>query len=719
MATITQSPSEGDSQALTPLSDSQFIDLGAAWRAFKRRFVLFALVAAVVAALVIVGYFLMTPRYTATSQVQISTSQAKVVDTEQVVSSKLPDTYVVDTKVEVLKSRTLARDVVRQLKLYDRTEFVGPELSALPTTPENLERKMGAAVGNLLANLKVARSGLAYVIDITYQSPSSATAAEVANTVAERFVASDLDSKQRATAQATQWLQKRLADLRGQVLTAETAVQQYRQANNLLSKEAEDPAAIQALSQMNTELASARADAAEKAARARTGNSDATGNQSGQSSTLLADLRGQQARLTGTIADLRTRYGDRHPDLQRALSQEADIEAQIGRETRRIRSELASQASAANARVGSLSGSLGQSRGSIVAQNAAQVRLAELERNAEAVRVLYQTYLNRYRETSSQAGLEASDSVVLTYSSEPSLPSAPNLFLFLAIAVIGGAAGGAAAVAFAEMIDRGVHSSTQVRDKLGMRTLAIVPSFKTALSPQERKQYRSYSPDFLVERPFSAFSESFRMLRSSLVNPKSATKVVAITSALPKEGKSTTAAALTRMAGIDGMKAVLIECDTRRGGTMDQRRGIDAGILELLAGEATLEQVLRHDEASNAYLIPISAAHSTRHHLLVSDAFDALLVDLRQRFDLIVLDTPPVLPIAESRVLCAKADSVAYLVRWGTTNADASEAGLRLLQDVGARVKGVVLTQANLNAQRNWSTSDASSYHQLYKDYYA
>lgn len=683
---------------------SPFIDFSAIIRSLKRNIWIFV-IAAVVTALAIIGtYFLLTPVYRATSQVEISTDTQNVVNTEEVVAGKLPDTYVVDTKVQILKSRTIALAAVNRLRLYDNAEFIGEQAGTLE------ERKLRAAA-NLSSKLKVERSGLSYVIAITFESPSAAMSARVANVIAEEFIKQDLQSRIIATQSATAFLQRRVDELRSEVLRDEQAVQSYRAANNLLSKTPENLSEIDAIATINTELAEARAEAAASNRRS-SGSAQST-------SQLLEVLRKQEADIDGRIADLGSRYGPRHPDLQRVLRERADIQAQIAQERRRIAGSSSVDSQSANARVASLQGSLNAARSQVAAQNAAQVRLAELERSAEASRTLYQTYLNRLRETTAQQGLETSGSRILSLTAEPSLPASPNPFLFLAMAVIGGLAAGSFATAVAEARDSTIRTAAGVRENLGISTLATVPQFRSALSPDERKQHGEMNPDFVIDRPHSGFAESFRMLKSSLIERRSGTpyQVVAITSALPREGKTTTSVALARIAGFDGFKSVLVECDNRRRSTAAVQR-VSKGILEVLHGTATLDEALLYDEKSRTFILPVAKVNNESTDLSSAGDFDALLEQLRARFEFIVLDLPPVLPIAESRLLAMKADAVAYVVRWGSTSKHASDAGLKLLNDVGARVRGAVITQVNLDKQRNWSKNDASSYYHLYSDYY-
>jgi capsular exopolysaccharide synthesis family protein len=196
-------------------------------------------------------------------------------------------------------------------------------------------------------------------------------------------------------------------------------------------------------------------------------------------------------------------------------------------------------------------------------------------------------------------------------------------------------------------------------------------------------------------------------------------KIVAITSALPSEGKTTTAVSLARSAALQGRKVLLIDCDLRRrkvNRVMTEEPQV--GLLEVLNGEATLQQAISVDAPSGAHLLPLAAATFTPRDVFGSAAMDRLLVELRSRYDLVILDTAPVMPVADTRVLAQKADLVVFLARWRKTPQPAIEAAFRLLATAGAGVGGVVLTQVDMKQQSKYGYGDPGYYYAEYKKYY-
>jgi len=226
----------------------------------------------------------------------------------------------------------------------------------------------------------------------------------------------------------------------------------------------------------------------------------------------------------------------------------------------------------------------------------------------------------------------------------------------------------------------------------------------------------------VVKRPNSAFAEAYRNLRASLkyATLNGPVTVIAVTSALPQEGKTTTSICLARSAALQGQRVVLVDCDLRKRelNRLTRGRARDAGLLEVLAGQSSLEDALLKDEATSAMILPLNTTVVGAHDLIGGDAMDALLAVLRERFDLVILDTTPVLPLADTRILSTKADVVVLVARWRKTSEHAVHAALRLLPAEAVTVAGVVLNRIHLGQQARFGFGDASYYHRQYAQYY-
>ena len=717
-------------------------DLRRLFNIFRRRVRLFGAVAALVFLAAIFITFTATPMYTATANVMLDTRQEQVVNVEAVLSGLPADSSVVDTEVEILKSRRLAERVVNALQLSQDPEFnselappsllsnvkdsvLGVVSSAkprdIPDDPIAQQKAQERIVDAVLSRLSVRRAGLTYVINVSFESESPTKAATIANKFAELYLLEQLEAKFDATQQANTWLNTRLDGLRQQVLTDEAAVQNYRIANNLLSAAGTNLTETE-ISNYNQSLSEARAQVAEDQSRLSTARSQLARGSSGDdlgealSSPVIQQLRQQRATVSAKVADLQGRYGERHPEMLTANRQLTDIDAQIQAEIQRIISNLEAKVQVSRQRAAAIGGSLSNARGTLVGNNQAQVRLNELERTAEASRTLYESYLNRYKETSSQQGIEQSDARVVSSATIPTGQSSPKVPLNLALGLVLAMGCGLGTVVLAEMLDSGLATAEDVEHRLEVSYLGAVPLLASVA------EGKMGSPiDYVIDKPLSSFAEAFRNLRASVIYSRlgEAVKVVAITSSLPGEGKTTTSVCLARSAAQQGLRVILVDCDLRRR-SVNRLFGAEParGLIEVLAGEATLEEVLTTDQVTGARLLPLAKSSMTPKDVFGSAAMDRLLEELRRTYDLVILDTAPVLPVADTRVLAPKADVVVFLAHWRKTPQHAIEAAFRLLSGTGAHLAGVALTQVDMKQQAKYGYGDPGYYYAEYKKYY-
>ncbi len=721
------------------------IDLHRHIALFRRRIRLMAAIMAGVFVLFMTVVLLLPPTYTSMASVELDPRQANVVSIAQVLPGMPADTTQVDTEAKVLQSRSLAEKVVDRLKLTEDPEFnallrpksfISPLVPAFlkshkPVTPESTREKV---VDNVLANLKVARDNLTLIINVSFSSGSafSPNAAEksarIANAFADQYLLEQLDTKFDATRRASDWLNSRLAGLRSQVETAESAVEQYRASHGLLAlSEQQGTITQQEISNLNTQLAQARAEQAGAEAKLNTAKSQLAAGSHGDdlgealSSPVVTQLRQQRAQLSAQVADLAGRYGPRHPEMLKAQRQLADIDGQIQSEINRVTSNLEAQVQVARQRTASLAGSVGNSKGSLATSNAAGVKLAELQRNADAVKTLYQAFLDRFKQTTEQQGIQQSDSHVVARATTPTQPSFPKPLIMGAVGLVFAGVCGLLTIFIMEALEQGLYTTEDVEKTLRLPHLGSIPDSR-ALVEGKRGQSKLSPLAYVIDQPLSSFAESFRHLATSIQFSRvgEPVHVVAVTSALPGEGKTTTTICLARVMAAQGTSVVVVDCDLRRR-TVNRLLSVDpaVGLLEYLAGNATLDEVLVRDEKSGAYLLPLTKNEYTPKDLFASAAFDRLLEELRRRFTTVLLDTAPVLPVDDTRVLAPKADCVVFLARWRKTPRKAVEHALHQLEMVGAYVAGVGLTQVNMRDQVRYGYGDASYYYRSYSHYYS
>jgi succinoglycan biosynthesis transport protein ExoP len=710
--------------------------------AFRRRVRLFAAIVLVVFAGAIVLTLQATPKYTATASVVLDTRKETVTDIKEVLADMPTDAPAIETEVEILKSGQLAERVTTALKLDEDPEFNGlrkptgvaavvasirsllagatPQPKAVTAT--QTQRRHEAIVNRVLGGVAIKRTPGTYVIQIAYQSESPAKAATIANKWAELYLTEQLEAKFDATQQATRWLNDQLGQLRVQVERDDAAVQQFKIANNLLSV-AGTNLTEQEISSYSQTLAASRAELAADEARLNTARQQlargSTGEDLGEamSSSVIGQLRNQRAAVSGQLADLQGRYGERHPEMLKTKRQLSDIDIQIQEEIKRIVSNLEAKVEVSRQRAAAVGGSLGGARGALANNSRAMVRLNELQRNADASRTLYESYLNRYKETSTQGGIETSDARFVSRAKIPSAQSSPDLRNNLSRGLILALAAGVGALILAEMFDAGLATAEDVERRLDKSYFGAIPLLSSVGGrPNEDPT------DYVVSKPLSSFAEAFRSLQAAILYARlgEPVKIIAVTSALPGEGKTTTAVCLARSAALQGHKVLIVDCDLRRRKVSrlipDDPK---VGLLEVLNGEVTLQQAISVDGPTGAHILPVTASRFTPKDVFGTVAMDRLLDELRDRYEIVILDTAPVLPVADTRVLAQKSDLVVFLATWRKTPQPAIEAAFRLLNTTGARADGVVLTRVDMKQQTKYGYGDPGYYYNDYKKYYA
>ncbi|ESQ89451.1 GumC family protein [Asticcacaulis benevestitus] len=688
-----------------------------------------------VAALVFAVTYFKTPKYTATSSVLIS-NEAQVALPGQQDNGQQADTATVDSEVELLRSNAVAVRVVKQLKLQNdpayngtasaekfsiRKLIGGAKKSAVAAKPD-VDPVVQTAADALLENIDVKRVGLTRLIKINYTSTSKGRSAEVANAWAQSYLDEKIAVREAANQQASGWLNERLTTLRQQVDESARAVQEYKIQNNLMSATG-STLTEQEISDLNRQLASAQVDRAESAARLNTARNQMAAGSSGDDvgealgSSVVSNLRTQAATISSHLAELQSHYGPMHPEVIKAKNQLADINSQIQAEIRRIMSNLDAQDKIQQQRAGSLVGAVRRAQGQLASNSKASVKLNELELNAESVRQLYESYLDRMKQTSTQSGLQTSNATVASRAQTPQAPSSPKLALSLMLAVVAGAFSAGSSVLVRRALDSGLMTSKDIEDALGINYLASIADVSSTLKKSETSKVPYL---YLAERPLSVFAEGFRNMRAAILySPNKVPKVIAVTSALPGEGKTTTSVCLATAFSLAGNSVVVVDCDLRkRSLNAIFKQSPEKGLVEAVMGEVSLAQVIQQDEATKVHYVPLSVHPVTSQDIFSNPKFDALLDLLREQFDYVILDTAPILPVADTRILARKADYVALLIRWRKTPKRAVQAAVDILEGARVEINGAALTQVDVVAQGKYGYGDAGYYYKDYKSYY-
>ncbi|WP_334164267.1 GumC family protein [Phenylobacterium sp.] len=687
-------------------------------------------VAAAVFIVVLAAFAMQTPSYTAVGSVVIDPKQTNLAQAQQVSGGLPPDTSAVDTQVEILRSRALAEDVVRRLKLYNDPEFnpsMAPGMFGLkpakPPIANPDERVIARVTKTLQDRTWVRRAGLTYVVMVGVSSTSPQKASLLANTYMDQYLKRQLDEKLARVTRANRELGMSLEKMRRDAEVAEANVQRYKNEHGLMSAQG-STMAEQEVSTLNQQLAIARAETAEKYARLAAAQTQLRNGSGGADvgaalgSETIREMRKREAELSVKLAQLKTDFTDQYPEVKRTQAQLTDIRGQIQIEINRILSSLRAEAQAAAGRQASLMGSRGAAQGGIAQNNQAMVGLVGLQQKADAAKAIYEAYLNRAKEVAAEGSLQQADGVINSKAATPTAPSSPNMKLGAALAVLAGLIAAGIAVLVAEFWDKHLRSRLDVERELGVPFAGVLPDFRS-VKPKGLRGPEAAPAEYLVSHPFSGFAEAFRNLRAFLMisAQQDDSKLIAITSAVPREGKSLTSFCLARTLALSGSRVALVDCDLRQRGVTKLIGARDVGLVEVVQDKVPLSEALVHDPKTNLFILP-AAGKSVPYDLFSNPETDDVLRELANQFDYVILDAPPILGVADARILAAKADRVLYLVQWNKTPLRAAQSAVDILQECGANVAGALLTKVNVKGQARYGYGDSSDYYGYFKNYY-
>ncbi|MEZ5971634.1 MAG: AAA family ATPase [Hyphomonadaceae bacterium] len=563
------------------------------------------------------------------------------------------------------------------------------------------------------------------IIEVHARAATAQRAQLLANTYADVYLASQLNMSAAGAMSENSWLSRRLAELREDMQTKEDALNGFRQESGLGAPDdvaAPEPQAdnIQAM------LQSAQSDLADREARLRQLNdlrssgADIDALASAVNSATINSLREREADINRRQQDLENRYLPTHPAVQAIQLERRDLNTEIEREVQRFQSGLEADIARARTRVQSLQ----QQRRSTAAPAPAptnradvQQRLHELEQQAREARALYESFLERYQNSADQSQLSAPTTRLLSRATLPGQPSSPQLRFALLMALAAAVLVGLGAGAFAELFDQSVKNADDLEAKVGVQAISSIPTISKRMMRQMPPAERHPS-GYLVGRPMSAFTESLRVLRTVIVYSKLdlSSKVVAVTSALPDEGKTTISMCLARVAAMSGQKVCVVDCDLRKQSINDVIDiETDVGILQVLAGEAPWRSAIVKDPNSDAHVLPIAASGFTPRDVFGSDAMGNLISELRAHYDLVILDCAPILAVAETRIVVGRADTTVLVARAGRTHIGAMRAAVAQTEAAGGNILGIALNYV----LPRWQSYTDSLYFNESKSYYS
>jgi succinoglycan biosynthesis transport protein ExoP len=751
-----KSTNVGLSLGSTPSAGAAENELREWLRLFNRRKTMIlgiGLLTVVVTALIVAQ---MTPLYRASARVMLDTRKFKAVNTEQALSGfDSMNVGAMQTELEIIKSEDLLGRVVDKLGLSANPDFNGTRapdfvteamapirnfwgmaLATLvprppATTPaaaqkpktDGTDPRRRAAIGAIASHLTVTLVGRTFIILVSVESPNGTESAQVANTIADMYLVDQLDAKYEANKRATEWLEERLGELRRALQTAEDQVATYRHDKGLLGSP-EAAVSTQTLSELNQSYTKARARRIEREARlvalrrAMVNPSELANIAEVTSNPTLAGLRMQEIELGRKVAELSEKLGENHPRLIQARTELGAVRGRFANETRSIAVAIQAELDAAKSEEEQLKVQVDKASSQSGEASQYEAELKQLEREAQSSRAIYESFLGRFKELREQQDIQRPDARVLAYARPSSSPSYPQYQSALMIAFALGCMLGMVGAVTIEKLDRGFRAATQIEKATGLAVLGMVPMLKGIRSARASMLAQ------VVGRTTSSASEALRGVYTAITlgTLDHTPRTIAITSAAPGEGKTTFSCALgallTKMNA--SRRVLIVDLDLRlarlaetfgvkekRGGTID----------EFLLGTKTLEECLHVDTASGVHYICARADTPNAPDVLESEAMKNALTLFMERYDLVILDCPPVMAFSDARIVCRLADYTIFLVYWAKTPREVVLNALSLLRSVTDRI-GVVVNKVDLAKHVRYGYGDYGYYYSRYHDDY-
>ncbi|MCB1520851.1 MAG: AAA family ATPase [Hyphomicrobiaceae bacterium] len=677
-------------------------------------------------------------RFDASAIVQIDPRKKTISNLEGVLSELKADTATVESEVEIIRSRAIALSVINILKLRDDPDFSRPSLTSRilaatglrePELPEPIPSaaELGPSVNNdpmtgLLGpdepgqtrpardevavafseRLKVTRVRNTLLIDIRFSASDAVKAARIANTIAEVYLTEQLKAKQDVAGHASRLLEKKLWSLRKEVSTAEQRIAQFKNENNIFESEGQILGEKQ-LARLMEQTVAARNATAEARARYELVQRLATNGDSGagiadvlQSHTVRL-LKEQLAKATGREAELSTRYGPKHPEMQKVRAEVREAHAQVDAEIERLVTNLKNEYEVAAGREKELGQSLDSLKSEDATSKEASVRLKELNREAETSRALYEALLARYKQTVETQSLQLPDARIVEQADAPLFPAAPKRKQFVVIATFGGIGLGIGIALLLEFMTLGIGRPEDVERVFELAHLASLPESASGHGGRDEL----HDIRLMVASPSSSFAESIRALRREVDvrRTSDAPRVIQVTASLPNEGATMVASNLAHHYAMTGARVLLVDADLRRAHLTRQLAVTrQAGLAEAITRGVPVENAILFDVSTGLHFLPASGAapsHRSPPELLAAVDTRALLARLKAQFDVIILDAPPLLPIIDSRIIGDYADQIVFVMAWRRTSKQIARRALTSLGFNQNKLVGVVVTRVD------------------------
>ena len=736
---VNSASSQQGAEAAELFFEEETIDLRHYWRVlmrFKWDIIGLGFVTTLVTGLVVIGF---ADIYQSTATLMIESREAQITSIEVLYGINSQQSEYFATQTELLKNRNLAEKVISELNLTQHREFIPEEedeglaLNWREYIPGFLSEFLNRGSANSGAHIAAASeeqillaSVLAQyysrlsiepirytqLVKIHFEAEDPALAASVANTLADVYIEENLEQRFQASQKASAYLSERLEGLRARLEESERRLQAFFEQEQLINIQGVTTLNQQELDELTSELTEARRRRSELEAIYRQVKSMA-GRPTDDLMAFPAILNHEAIQFNkaeadlvdGELAELAKRYGRNHPRMIALASRQSTAQANLERQVERVRGAIENDFLAAVENERSTQARLEQSKIDLQSINRKSFTLNELEREVDTNRALYDLFFTRIRETDETDDFEATNAIVVDPAVAAVSPSKPNRSQIVMVAFVAAIMFGIMLAFLREMLDNTIKTPDDVENRLQATMLGLVAL--QDVSKKEKDKHLAFMG--FIDNTHSGFSESIRTIRTglSLSSLDQPYKIIAVTSTVPCEGKTTVALNLAIAMG-QMSKVLLIDADLRRS-SLAKSLGMpphSAGLTNVVANSVELKSCIFRDEKCGISILPAGQLSPNPLELIASTKFRALLTELSEQFDHIILDTPPTQAVSDALVMGSIADAVVYVVKAGSTSINSIKSGLSRLRYANANVIGIVLNQVDTKKQAYYGGND-------------
>jgi exopolysaccharide transport family protein len=704
---------------------------------------------AVIFVSVLIFTYTATPIYRSTTRLIIEKDDPKVVSIQEVMSVDSSGLDYYQTQYKIIESRSVAREVIKRLRLGESEEFVpkpkGTLIDDIRQTasdtvaffdsllksekPPKADEVAGESeeesplVSAFIRRIKVTPIRNSRLVDVGFEAKDPELSAKIANTLARAYIDLNLETKLRATQEAVVWLNSRIEEERKKVEQAEKALLKYKQEHNIItdffSKDVETITA-QKLAELNRLVIEAEAKRMEAETRYKQAMSLKNTPEMLDSipevmnNDLVQKIKAMEVELLKRKSELSKRYGANHPQIIGIQNELDTLQGRKAQEVERVTNSLANAFKVAQAREQSLKKSLGDQKGESFSLNAKAVAYTVLKREAESTKEMYDLVIKRFKETSMTENIRTGNIRVVDVAEVAKTPVSPKKTQNMLLGLIVGLFLGIGLAFFLEYLDNTIKTPDDVKTRLNVPYLGPVPYIATVNGNPGNKELRPEEDLVTVASPKSTASESYRGIRTSLLfsAADNAPRVILVTSAAPSEGKTITSGNLAVTMAQSGNRVLLLDCDMRRP-KMHRLFAIprDRGVSNILVGNCTIDEAIIHTTIPGIDIIPSGPVPPNPSEMLGSQRMTKLLADVRDRYDRIILDSPPITAVTDAVILSRRVDGVVLVIRAAETHREIIKNAIGLLQSANAHTLGAVLNGVEMGR-------DSYYYYQYYYYYY-